>query len=1003
MRNLKKLLAVILTVVMIASMMVPALAANTYEDEALKLQAINVFAGGPEDLKLDEGVTRIQGLTFAIRAAGKDAEALAMEDAEVDAILADWTDADSIPAWGRKYAAYAIKNSITVGLSSTEKIFGALNPISGTSFLVFVMKSGMGYADVTTATVVEASVDAGILTAGQAATFGAKEALIRDDAAGILFGAFTTGVNADGTSLLDAYIASGATTAADAAAAGFVSSAALAVESIAATSAKTFTVKFNKAVTDDDKVTFSVKRLSSAVTVTTTWNEAKTEATLTGASNFAESTFTVAVLKDGVEIASENITITAQRVGKIEFTSDTVAVTVADKTGYVTFRVYDQYGNDITNTSMGNSLTAQVGVDTTTATGASLTIKNGLMTIKGATPDLITVQSLSVVLYDSSVGVTATASLPISTAVGTLSNFVLGSTENLKLVEGDTTSVFYLPYVATDMAGNETKDYALVSGGLIDADQGTDEVDLVVSLNNKVSAKVVKDPSNSKVAAIEVKYIGASSDLVMDMPITITAMTYGGKTSVVDATLVKSKAVESLILLAPAETVAVGEKPEIPFEAYDQNGNRITSYSDISAGVKPVNEGFEIVEKADGSAKFVMAAAGKGMVSLSATLTKSGKISNILNINVQDKAKPASIIFAAKDFVTAMEHNAVQAIKFGKGDKDNVTVYDQYDRKISNGDLKTFIASGYSIELEVTGNITTDAITVNTTLDAINVTAAAIKGGSGKIEFALKDPTNKVLDSASTGITVIATKDISNYTVNTADTAIYTAVDRATTAGAITAQKDEYSFNAKVYGTTSAGTKVLLAGNPIVAASVSNADDFLVTPILSDSAYNAVKVTAKGLDNGRSEASTDLIITVAHNNVVKPLKVAIASSTTGPVAKDIKLEGFNSDGLATVTTGSAINIAKYKADGSKTDSKFYLFIKDSYDKEGMTFVSFRIAKVKEDATGKIKSAAEYGHASIDNNGLLTIGPGAAKDDVIYITAITNNGLSATVKVQIVNP
>ena len=164
MRNLKKLLAVILSVVMIASMMVPALAANTYEAEALKLQAINVFAGGPEDLKLDEGVTRIQGLTFAIRAAGKDDDALAMEDEEVDTILADWTDADSIPQWGRKYAAYAIKNSITVGLSATEKIFGALNPISGTSFLVFVMKSGMGYADVTTADVIDAAVEAGILT-----------------------------------------------------------------------------------------------------------------------------------------------------------------------------------------------------------------------------------------------------------------------------------------------------------------------------------------------------------------------------------------------------------------------------------------------------------------------------------------------------------------------------------------------------------------------------------------------------------------------------------------------------------------------------------------------------------------------------------------------------------------------------------------------------------------------------------------------------------------------
>ena len=265
MRNLKKLLAVILSVVMIASMMVPALAANTYEAEALKLQAINVFAGGPEDLKLDEGVTRIQGLTFAIRAAGKDDDALAMEDEEVDTILADWTDADSIPQWGRKYAAYAIKNSITVGLSATEKIFGALNPISGTSFLVFVMKSGMGYADVTTADVIDAAVEAGILSAGQAIEFGQKEALIRDDAAGILYGAFTTGVNADGTKLIDAYIASGATTLEDAIEAGFVEEEVpeeLEVVDVSATTLVQAVVSFNQPVdkdtaTDKDNYAFA--------------------------------------------------------------------------------------------------------------------------------------------------------------------------------------------------------------------------------------------------------------------------------------------------------------------------------------------------------------------------------------------------------------------------------------------------------------------------------------------------------------------------------------------------------------------------------------------------------------------------------------------------------------------------------------------------------------------------------------------------------------------------
>jgi hypothetical protein len=386
------------------------------------------------------------------------------------------------------------------------------------------------------------------------------------------------------------------------------------------------------------------------------------------------------------------------------------------------------------------------------------------------------------------------------------------------------------------------------------------------------------------------------------------------------------------------------------------------------------------------------------MVSLSATLTKSGKISNILNINVQDKAKPASIIFATNDFVAAMEQKAVQAIKIGNGGKDNVTVYDQYDRKISNDDLKTFLTSGYSIKLEVTGNITTDVDTVSTTLAAINVTAADKEGGSGKIEFALKDP-NKELDSASTGITVIATKDISGYSINTADTAIFATVNRQTPK--ITAQKDEYSFNAKVYGTTSAGTKVKLAGNPVAAASVSNDGDFVITPVTTGSAFDIVKVTAKELDNNRTEASTDLIVTVAHNNTVKPLKVAIKSSTTGPVAKDIKLEGFNSDGIATVTTtASAINIVKYDQNGEKTDSSFYLYIKDSYDKEGgMNFASIKIAKVERGTSTISGSTYTAQVAQIDNYGKLTFGD-AQSGDKIYITAITNNGLSATVVVKI---
>jgi len=158
MKNLKKLLAVVLTVVLLASMMVTSLAVVENAEKGILLQAIGLMAGGVNDLNLDQELNRIQGLTFAIRAAGKEAEALSMSNSEVETILANVVDRNSIPNWAngyaQKYVAYAVKNKYTLGTDSTilPKVrFGPMDPISGTSFMVFLMKSGMGYSDVTTA------------------------------------------------------------------------------------------------------------------------------------------------------------------------------------------------------------------------------------------------------------------------------------------------------------------------------------------------------------------------------------------------------------------------------------------------------------------------------------------------------------------------------------------------------------------------------------------------------------------------------------------------------------------------------------------------------------------------------------------------------------------------------------------------------------------------------------------------------------------------------------
>ena len=120
MKITKKMIPILLVIALITSMAVPSFAAPAYTQEALKLQAIGIIAGGPDDLNLEGNVTRIQGLTFAMRAAGYESEIQAMSEGEVNQILASWVDSPTYDNWVRKYAAYAIKHRITIGVSKTE-------------------------------------------------------------------------------------------------------------------------------------------------------------------------------------------------------------------------------------------------------------------------------------------------------------------------------------------------------------------------------------------------------------------------------------------------------------------------------------------------------------------------------------------------------------------------------------------------------------------------------------------------------------------------------------------------------------------------------------------------------------------------------------------------------------------------------------------------------------------------------------------------------------------
>lgn len=226
MRNLKKLFAVIMTVAMLASVMVPALAADSfsYEAEAKKLYDLGLFKGNSTTSyvpDLGTALNRQAGLALTIRLLGKDAEVLAMTEEEVAEQLAKIVDANEINDWAKPYAAYAVKNGLTDGIDATilpNVKFGPQLDLSGKEFINFVLKA-MGYR-VGWDDVLTKAAEVGMLSASEAVTFGTTAVLNRDMAIGVMSKSLT-GTTAAGITLAQALVDAGAVTAEAMAAAGY--------------------------------------------------------------------------------------------------------------------------------------------------------------------------------------------------------------------------------------------------------------------------------------------------------------------------------------------------------------------------------------------------------------------------------------------------------------------------------------------------------------------------------------------------------------------------------------------------------------------------------------------------------------------------------------------------------------------------------------------------------------------------------------------------------------
>lgn len=161
---------------------------------------------------------------------------------------------------------------------------------------------------------------------------------------------------------------------------------------------RTIEIDFSEIVTDTDRTSIQLRFYLSGVPVdlysTTSWNGSKTLATLTTIIPFELGDYDVIVndASEGAPIAigPMKFSVEEERINKIEL--DSILITLSDDyTGTITYKAYNQYDEDVTNTTLGQSLLFSCSTDTPTPT---VDFENGIITIQHGSEDSAALKDL---------------------------------------------------------------------------------------------------------------------------------------------------------------------------------------------------------------------------------------------------------------------------------------------------------------------------------------------------------------------------------------------------------------------------------------------------------------------------------------------------------------------------------------------------------------------------------------------------------------------------------
>jgi len=649
--------------------------------------------------------------------------------------------------------------------------------------------------------------------------------------------------------------------------------------------AKTIEVAFNKAI-DDSKVKFAVKNgiISRDVAkVTVSDDKKKAIVELTTRLQNGDSVVTISGIEaDDIEAKFQ---AEDERVTELKFKSDKIALqSLTDFTkAKVGFQVLNQFGEETTLAYSPNFVVSKAGATASAANGVLTVTATNTNPFYLNEPVMIT-GYLSVSTYVVTFSETLSVGQP--STIDSIEFKGVYHDDNKQLNTSSKFEDFYVLIEAKDQYGNKLKATDVQNGVLYSVTNP-----MIFQIKGIVDNK---GPNKDQVA---IQLADPVYALGYDGTNTIRIQSYSGKTFTYDVQVPKAATVAKIALSAPNQVVASNDDSvKIPFVAEDQNGNRITKYSELKDKLEVLpsplaGSTFALKEDYVTKEAYLELTLPNNLnvqyalpVYLSVRIKNTAEVASV-QFNIEKAWTPESIS-GLKDVASDLAVNATVSIE-----PKHVVVKDNYGR---DKELKNLFPN-YKVVIDPVDGVwdviqpTTDT---ELTADGDKITFEGKVKGSERVKVQLVNTAdnNKVVYSYEGFIfNVVDKSGIAEYTVEDVPKM---------------SNKANREVELKVYGKRSNSTTVKL---PLDEYSVTATNGLTYDP-------NTGKLSAVGVTNGfdnNGELKAKVVVTIKATSQTIEKEVVVSKADLYPATIELKDSGNlkGSNGVIKGPHGDVANLA----------------------------------------------------------------------------------------------